>query len=71
MESVGSRVPAKYECVVAVTEQQDESGSSVRKGRPNNHGNYRQLCGCPTRRSLKKEENEEIDCGLLKSFLMP
>ena len=41
VECVGSRVPAKNECVVAVTEQRDESGRSVRRGRHNNCGNYR------------------------------
>ena len=28
-------------------------------------------CACLTRRPLRKEENEEIDRGLLKSFLLP
>ena len=29
-----------------------------------------ELCACLTRRPLKKAENEEIDRGLLKSFLL-
>ena len=40
VESLGSRVPAKNECVVAVTKQRDETRRSVRRGRPNNLGNY-------------------------------
>ena len=34
-------VPAAKECVVAVTEQLDETGRSVRRGRRKNRGNYR------------------------------
>ena len=41
VENGGSRVPAKKEWMVAVTEQRDKTGRSVRRGRPNNRGNYR------------------------------
>ena len=28
-------------------------------------------CACLTRRPLEKEENEEVDCGQLRRFLLP
>ena len=31
----------------------------------------RESCACLARRPLEKEESEEIDCGPLKSFLLP
>ena len=38
---VGSKGASQKEWIVAVTEQQDETGRRRRRGRPKNRGNYR------------------------------
>ena len=44
------------EWIVAVTEQRDETGRRVRRGRPKRRGNYWKTCACLTRLPLKAKK---------------
>ena len=61
-------VVVKYklkEWIVAITEQRDETGRCVRRGRPKRRGNYRKRCACLTRRPLnakKRVKKSRVAC---------